>query len=595
MIKSPISQLQEIAPSKRTIKGHLRRIERISLRHAHKFIIQRLANLREVRRHALGWLALVLLLSALALWQTNVSAAQYTTEVPAKGGVYTEGVYGTVDNLNPIFAATPAERSASRLLFANLLTYDQNGDLVGELAQHWQMDNTGKVFTLVLKSNAVWSDGAPLTAQDVLFTFNLIKNADTRSPLYASWRNVSVDKIDDATVRFTLPTAYAAFANSLVLGILPEHALRNVQPSELRTEPFDRAPTVTSGPFTFQAMNAVDAAQTHYVVRMAANKMYVLGAPQLDGFQLHAYKDRDDLTKALRSQEVAAISDPTLAQIKSIDTQRFTMTNSPLDNGVYAFLKTDSDMLSDVHVRQALQMATNYSAITKLFANTVQPLEGPLLPGQLGYKADIKPPAFDLAKANQLLDAAGWTRDKTGHRTKNGVPLKLRIVSISTGNYPTVTQEVMDEWSKIGVQFDASSSLVKADDVQQNVIAPRAYDVLIYEIAIGSDPDVYAYWHSSQTTENGFNLSDYKSPKVDDELDTARAKLDPALREAKYHLFTQQWLTDAPAVGLYRPSLTYVQNKDVTTFNAHNLVDPADRYFDVRYWAAGQATLRPTR
>jgi len=595
VIKSPISQLQEIAPSKRTIKGHLRRIERISLRHAHKFIIQRLANLREVRRHALGWLALVLLLSALALWQTNVSAAQYTTEVPAKGGVYTEGVYGTVDNLNPIFAATPAERSASRLLFANLLTYDQNGDLVGELAQHWQMDNTGKVFTLVLKSNAVWSDGAPLTAQDVLFTFNLIKNADTRSPLYASWRNVSVDKIDDATVRFTLPTAYAAFANSLVLGILPEHALRNVQPSELRTEPFDRAPTVTSGPFTFQAMNAVDAAQTHYVVRMAANKMYVLGAPQLDGFQLHAYKDRDDLTKALRSQEVAAISDPTLAQIKSIDTQRFTMTNSPLDNGVYAFLKTDSDMLSDVHVRQALQMATNYSAITKLFANTVQPLEGPLLPGQLGYKADIKPPAFDLAKANQLLDAAGWTRDKTGHRTKNGVPLKLRIVSISTGNYPTVTQEVMDEWSKIGVQFDASSSLVKADDVQQNVIAPRAYDVLIYEIAIGSDPDVYAYWHSSQTTENGFNLSDYKSPKVDDELDTARAKLDPALREAKYHLFTQQWLTDAPAVGLYRPSLTYVQNKDVTTFNAHNLVDPADRYFDVRYWAAGQATLRPTR
>lgn len=595
MIKSPISQLQEIAPSKRTIKGHLRRMERLSLRHAHKFIIRRLANLRDVRRHALGWLALVLLLSALALWQTNVSAAQYTTEVPAKGGVYTEGAYGTLDNLNPLFAATPAERSASRLLFANLLTYDQNGDLVGELAQHWQMDNTGKIFTLSLKKNAVWSDGAPITADDVLFTFNLIKNADTRSPLYASWRNVAVEKVDDETIKFTLPTVYAAFANSLALGILPAHALSDVQPSELRTEPFDRSPTVTSGPFTFQAMSAVDAAQTHYVVRMAANKTYVLGVPQLDGFQLHAYKDRDDLAKALRNQEVAAISDPTISQIKAIDTQKFTLSNSPLDNGVYAFLKTDSDMLSDVRVRQALQLATNYSAITKLFNDTVQPLGGPLLPGQLGYKADVGPPKMDLAKANQLLDAAGWTRDKNGHRVKNGTPLKLRIVSISTGNYPAVTQEVMDEWSKVGVQFDASSSLVKPDDMQQNVITPRAYDVLVYEIAIGADPDVYAYWHSSQATENGFNLSDYKSAKVDDELDTARAKLDPALREAKYHLFVQQWLNDVPAVGLYRPSLTYVQNKDVTSFNAHNLVDPVDRYFNIRYWAAGHSTLRPTR
>jgi peptide/nickel transport system substrate-binding protein len=596
MIRSPLSQLQEIAPSKRTLKGHLRRIERISLRHAHKFIIRRIANLREVRRHAFGWLVLVILLSFVAMWQSNVAAVDYTINVPAEGGVYTEGVFGTVDNFNPIFVATPAERSASRLIFANLLTYDDKGDLVGELAQNWHMDSNGRTFTLGLRANAKWHDGAPITADDVLFTFGLIKNADTRSPLYASWRNIGVEKLDNLTVRFTLPAVYAAFANSLVVGMLPQHILKDVRPSELRTEPFNRSPTVGSGAFTFHNLSAVDANRTHYVVRMNANKNYILGEPKLDGFQLHAYKDREDLSKALRNQEVASISDPTIDQLKNIDATKFTVVSAPLDNGVYAFLKTDSDILSDPKVRQALQLATDHTAIGKLFDGTVQSLEGPLLPGQLGYRQDSRQPGLNLARANQLLDEAGWRKaGETSRRLKDGKPLKLRLVSLSSGNYPTLTEAVMSQWSKIGVEFDSNSPLVKADDIQQNVILPRAYDVLIYEIAIGHDPDVYAYWHSSQATERGFNLSDYKSPKVDDALDSARTRLDPQLRDAKYHLFVQQWLSDVPAIGLYRPSVVYVQNKDVYTFTPHSLVDPSDRYFNVRYWAAGHSSLRPTR
>jgi len=272
------------------------------------------------------------------------------------------------------------------------------------------------------------------------------------------------------------------------------------------------------------------------------------------------------------------------------------VVDSPLDNGVYAFLKTDSEILKDVHVRQALQLATDHAAISKLFDSTVQPIEGPLLPGQLGYRAEDRQPTINIVKANQLLDEAGWKRTSPeSRRVKDGQPLKLRLVSLSSGNYPALAEAVMGQWGKIGVEFDANAPLVKADDVQQNVILPRAYDVLIYEIAIGHDPDVYAYWHSSQATERGFNLSDYRSGKVDDALDTARTRLDPALRDAKYHLFVQQWLADVPAIGLYRPSLVYVQNKDVFTFAPHRLVDPADRYYNVRYWAAGHTTLRPTR
>jgi peptide/nickel transport system substrate-binding protein len=594
MIRSKISQLQEIAPSKRTIKGHLRRMERITLRHAHKFIIRRLANLREVRRHAFSWIILVSLLSVLAWWQSTVSAAPYSADIPAEGGVYTEGVVGAIDNLNPIFAATQAERSASRLIFANLLTYDEKSDLVGELARTWSFDSTGKVFTLQLKPQARWQDGAAITADDIVFTFSLIKNADTRSPLYASWRNIGVEKIDNQTVRFLLPAAYAGFANSLTIGMLPMHTLKNVKPSELRTEPFNRAPSVGSGPFAFQGLSAVDAAQTHYLVRMIANPLYVLGAPKLAGFQLHAYKDREELPKALRNQEVASISDTVMSQLTSLDSDLFQRTDAPLNNGVYAFLRTDASALGDVRVRQALQLATDHGAISKLFQGEVSKLEGPLLPTQLGFSADTRQPAMNLTRAKQLLDEAGWTQAGPGsRRVKNGQPLKLRLTTVSSGDYPALAQALMDQWSKIGVEFD--SSLVKAEDIQQNIILPRAYDVLIYEIAIGSDPDVYAYWHSSQATARGFNLSDYKSPKVDDALDSARTRLDPNLRAAKYHLFLQQWLADVPAIGLYRPSLVYIHKKDVVTFNGHALIDPVDRYFDVRYWASGKTLERATR
>lgn len=594
-MKQPIDQLEEIpAKPRRSLRGRLRRIERISLRHAHKFIVRRFVNLREVRRHALGWLLLLGILSGVTMWQSGVSSQAYTAPVASEGGVYTEGVFGAIDTMNPLFATTPAERSASRLLFANLLTYDEKNDLVGELAQSWEADSTGKVYTLRLKDNAKWQDGVQITADDALFTFNLIKNADTRSPLYASWRNIGVEKVDKLTIKFTLPVSYAAFTSSLVMGILPHHVLKDVHPSQMRTDGYNRAPKVANGAFQFQDLTSVDIDRNHYLVRMTANPSFVMGKPKLTGFQLHAYKDSEDMPQAFASQEVAGLNNIGINQIGSLGSaQNYTRIDAPLYNGVYAFLRTDAPYFSDTRVRQALQSATNQDSILKLFGNHVEALEGPLLPGQIGYRADVKQPDQNIEKAKQMLDAAGWMARPDGKREKNGEPLKIRVVTVNSGNYPAVAEEVMRQWGQIGVEFD--SLVVKAEDVQQNIIIPRAYDVLIYEIAIGRDPDVFAYWHSSQANTVGLNLSNYKSPKVDDELDSARTRLDTTLREAKYRLFVQQWVNEVPAIALYRPALTYVQNKNVVTFKPRPLVDSTDRYYNVRAWAAENEQRRPTR
>jgi peptide/nickel transport system substrate-binding protein len=594
-MKQPIEQLEEIpAKPRRSFRGRLRRIERISLRHAHKFIVRRFVNLREVRRHAVGWFVLLAALSGVTMWQSGVASQAYTASVASEGGVYTEGVFGAIDTMNPLFVTTPAERSASRLLFANLLTYDENNDLVGELAQSWSADESGKIYTLKLKAHAKWQDNVPVTADDLLFTFNLIKNADTRSPLYASWRNIGVEKVDNLTVKFTLPVSYAAFTSSLAMGILPQHVLKDVHPSQMRTDGYNRAPKVANGAFQFQDLTSVDIDRNHNLVRMTANPNFVMGKPKLTGFQLHAYEDSEDMPQAFASQEVAGLNNIGINQIGSLgNAQNYTRIDAPLYNGVYAFLRTDAPFFGDTRVRQALQSATDQDAILKLFGNHMQALEGPLLPGQIGYREDVKQPDQNIEKAKQLLDSSGWQARPDGKREKNGEPLRIRVVTVNSGNYPAVAEEVMRQWGKIGVEFD--SLVVKPEDVQQNIIIPRAYDVLIYEIAIGRDPDVFAYWHSSQANTVGLNLSNYKSPKVDDELDSARTRLDVTLREAKYRLFVQQWVNEVPAIALYRPALTYVQNKNVVTFKSRPLVDATDRYFNVRMWAAENEQRRPTR
>jgi peptide/nickel transport system substrate-binding protein len=575
------------------LKGRLRRLEGATLGHAQKFIVRRWKNLQEVRRMAGAWLLVIATLIVAAFWQNTQFANLYSISGPAEDTTYTEGVVGSIDNLNPIFASTPAERAVSRLTFASLFHEDERTRPQPELAARYAVDDTGKIYTINLRADAHWSDGVPITAKDVVYTFSTIKDADVHSQLYSSWRNITVDQLDEHTVKFTLPASYPPFLNALTIGILPEHLLGKVRPSELRSNAFSRNPTVASGAFIFKDVHTMGAKNDQSVVRMDRNDDYFLGAAKPSHFQLHAYATRDDLVNAFRTQEVAAMSDETTDQLESISDQRGTVRNdSPLFNAVYAFFQMGSPTLKDVKVRSALELATDQQALLRQLHNRVQPATGPLLDGQLGYAPDIHQANTNIAAAQKLLDEAGWKVGQDGKRSKDGQPLRLQLVTLSSGDFPAIAQSLMNQWSKVGVSFN--SQLIKPEEIQQNAIIPRAYDVLLYELAIGGDPDVYAYWHSSQATDRGFNLSNYKSPRADDALDSARSRSDIALREAKYHSFAQQWISDVPAVGLYRPSLAYIQTKGVTSFDPRDLGDPVDRYLNVRYWSASKTTLRPT-
>lgn len=519
----------------------------------------------------------------------------YLASARTSGGLYVEGVQGRVDTLNPLFVSSSAEASAARLIFSSLYNYDETGSLHQDLATGMTIDPTGKIYTVKIRSDATWHDGVRLTADDIVFTILTIKNPATRSPLRVNWLDVAVSATDKSTVQFTLPAVYAPFPHALIFPIIPRHLLADTAPSALRESIYSQQP-IGSGPFSFKLLQQTDTAGTHKVIHMVANNDYYAGTPKISRFELHAYVAESALLDAVKAGELSGATDIPVVAMESIDHSRYTVVPETIDSGVYLLVNTSNPILKDVVVRRALQLATNTSAIRKLFSDSVGVLDGPLLSSQITGADTPHTPTVDPKKAAQTLDDAGW-KMVGGYRVKDNQKLQITITTTADKEYEKVIAEVERQWKAIGIKVDhriidtstASSSFV------QDVLQGRSFDILLYKLSIGADPDVYAYWHSSQVSQAGYNFSGYSSKVSDASLSSARSRLEPDLRNAKYKQFARQWIEDVPAIALYQPVIGYVYNKDLSTIEpGMHLVSGVDRYANVQYWTVVGDTVYKT-
>jgi peptide/nickel transport system substrate-binding protein len=588
-------QFRRLNFDSKKVSKRVKKAENATVRHARKFIFGRLDNIRSVRRHIIMWLLLVGVTIAAIAVQFTWFQQSYRVTAAAPGGTYAEASLGPIDTLDPLYAASSAEMSASRLLFSSLYTYDTTGHLDGDLADSMQVDASGMVYTVKIKGNVKWHDGKTLTANDVAFTVNLIKNPEVRSPLRVNWQDVEVKALDPTTIQFKLPAVYAAFPHALTFSVLPQHILGEVAPGVIRENNFSRAP-VGSGPFSFRLLQNADATAGHKVVHMVAFDKYHGGEPKLGRFEVHAYDTQEDIVKALRSGEVNAAADVLGIGDDQIDTHNYTILSRPINSGVYAIINNDSPILKDKVIRQALQLGTDTQAIRKSFGDTVPKLDLPFIEGQVSGSDMPHAPAPDIAKAKAILEQAGWKLDGNV-RKKGDVRLQLNIATIKNSQYEKTLEVLSGQWRKLGVDVVANVSDPNDPSVNfvQNVLQLRSYDVLLYELFIGADPDVYAYWHSSQIGAGGYNFANYTNPTVDAALASARSRLEPDLRTIKYKAFAKQWLDDVPAIGLYQSVAAYAVNKHVHSFDPRNsLVSSHDRFADVLYWSVGQEQVYKT-
>ncbi len=580
----------ELKHRSKKLKRHAKKAEGATIRHARRFVFNRWENIREVRLHIILWLGGIGMLIAVVGIQMLWFQQSYVTSAQVGGGTYAEALKGPVNTLDPLYAASPAEIAASRLLFSSLYALDTSGHINTDVAQSMKNEND-KIFTVAMRKDAKWHDGQPLTAKDVVFTVELMKNPLARSIMNASWRGIEAKAVDDYTVQFTLPASYAAFPQALTFSILPKHLLDSIEPANIRESGFSDAP-IGSGPFSLRLLQTINDSVGRKVVHLAANTKYYGGKPRLDRLQLHIYDDDESVARALRTGEVSAASDVPSTTASAIDKTRYNTIIKPTNSGVYILFNAAEPLLKDVAVRRALQLGTNTAVIRKSLYGNPQAMDLPFALRQVEGSDALQTQAYDKSAAEKQLSDSGWVL-QNGIRTKGNQKLQLRVVTRKNAEYEKVLTALAGQWRELGV--NVQTQIVDTTDSGQNftqdVLQQRGYDVLLDELVIGADPDVFAYWHSRGI----LNFSSYSNQISDDALASARTKSDHALRTVKYLAFAKQWLADVPAIGLYQSNFIYVQNKMIHSIDhGEVIVDPNEHYAGVKYWTANRGNVYKT-
>lgn len=542
---------------------------------------------------------------------------------PRIGGQYFEGVVGVPKYINPLYSSSrDVDSDLSRLIYSSLLQFDRQGNLVGDLATSWQADSSSKEFTLVLRDGAKWHSGETVTVDDVIFTFKAIQDPKYHSPLRNSFSGIDIQKLDDKTIKFVLPQPYAAFPELLTFGILPKNIWELVSPDSATLAELNLKP-VGSGPYKFQTLTKNKTGEIKEYT-LAANLDYYGKRPYINQITFRFFSDSNSLLKALNDDNVDGIAYLPFAMRKDLlakSSRQFHLLNIPQINAIF-FNAKNNDILGDKVIRQALDAAINKEKIVKeTLGGQAHRAYGPIPEDSPFFNMTIKKDNFSTESAEKLLNDAGYEKiavpdeallvptstisgipvqtfiDKANEEGvtasgfwrvkkigKKGTDFKFLTINLSYSDSPDnslVAEEVKKSWENIGIKTVLNP--VAPAQAGADISRTKNFEAFLYGEIVGFNPDVYAFWHSSQI-ENGFNLSSYSNPTADKLLEEARVSSDNGLRAADYQKFQELVNADTPAIFLYSPFYLYIQTKKLRGFETVSLLEPQGRFTNVSEW-----------
>ena len=538
--------------------------------HIRENIIDRFSHIRNIRLLILEWSLLIAVITILAIIQSFWYADSYAVTTWTNGGTYTEATLGKINSLNPLFANTSSEKTLSKLMFATLAQPDYSGHIGLGLASSIKTDESGLNWTVRLRNNLKWSDGEPITNADVVYTVKALQTPGLNSPYTSNFANVTLTESEDGALVFTLPAAYANFSSALNIPILPSHILSEVSPNLLLENAFSSSP-VTSGPFNYNASQSVGTSGER-IVYLTPNKEYYRGKPLLDGFAVHAYTTTEEIISAIRSGTVTATAELTSTDAESVASGLVYQRETAISSGVFLFMNTRNGIFTNKNLRKSLQSGLDMRSLRAPLGDEIA-LDYPLTTNQISIPNYPTLPSYDPETA-KITVAELPEEERT-----------IRLVTTNTSYFPALAENLKYQLEQLGFTVDVQTYNANQDFLL-TVLRPRDYDLLLYEIELGADPDLFAYYHSSQATETGLNLSNYTNSLASDLLLAARSTMDVAVRSAKYQSFLNYWVEDAPAIGIYQVDFSYYVNRNVRSYSSDNhLVTALDRFIDVEYWA----------
>jgi ABC-type transport system substrate-binding protein len=331
-----------------------------------------------------------------------------TKEQPAFGGTWREGIVGQPRFLNPIYAyAYDGDRDITELLFAGLMKYDPQGKLIPDLAESYEIKDGGKTYEFTLR-DAVWEDGTPITADDVIFTVQTIQDPTVQSPLRGSWLGVEIQKLSEKRIAFRLQKPYAGFLELTTLKIAPLHLWRDVQPeaiplSEKNLEPF------ASGPYRIKIIEKEKSGKITSI-QLERNPKYFGQKPFLEKLIFMFFNSEAELVTSAQSKGIDAFA-PQISKRYLLPYFQILRFNLPRYFAVF-LNEENSEILKQQEVREALSYATDRERIIKdVFAGEAIVPPSPLLPELFGLREPSIQFSFNPDLARELLDRAGFTFD----------------------------------------------------------------------------------------------------------------------------------------------------------------------------------------
>lgn len=557
--------------------------------------VSRIQNVHEVRLWVIEWVLLVTVVFLLSIVQIMWYGDSYENDSHVAGGTFTEAVMGEVDSMNPLYADSSAEKTLGKLLFAYLVSPDASGHSKAELAESVKMDTSGRIWTVKLRDGLTWSDGEPITAEDLIYTVELIRDPTAKTTISADFSRVAMKKVDDLTVEFTLPSTYVDFMDTLEFPLVPKHILGEISPALVFESDFSTKP-IGSGPFVLNVMQVTSATSANTrTIYLNRNENYYWPDTKLDSFVLKTYTKQEDIIEALNSAEVTATAELGIESRDKIN-KNISAHDSVLNAGVFAFLNTRSDVLSKVKVRQAIRRGVDMNVVRSGF-DTAQYLDYPILQRQeaLNYPGL---PEYNLDEARQMIADAGYKVIDGKVVGDDGIQVTLNVAVQKRDTLTTVTERFVEELKKIGfiVTLNIYDETQIASDFFSTIVRPRDYDILFYEVDLGVSADPFVYYSSTQASAGGWNFSNYSNGLVDDALLSAHVTTNMNIRKTKYESFLKSWVEDVPSIAIYQSNLRYYYNENAKIFSdSMILTDTLDRLSDVRYWMVeqGRANITP--
>jgi peptide/nickel transport system substrate-binding protein len=513
-------------------------------------------------------------MAPVAALAASSSPAPAKAAAPASSSILTIGVRQDVDSLNPFVGYLVSSYEIFQMAYDTLTDYSPgNFSPTPSLASSWKHSANGLTWTFTIRSGVKWSDGVPLTAHDVAYTFNRIMHGSAEKTNYGNYVAdlKSVTAPNNTTVVMTTKHPDPSML-ALAVYILPEHIWKNVSEKQVNT--FTNSQMVGSGPFI------MDKRATGQFIRLKANPNYWGGAPHISEVVFRVFNNDDAMVQALRKGEIdfaddipanlykSLAGDSTIKQVPALysqfneigmNTGAATATGQPIGDG--------NPVLKDVRVRQAINWAINRQVLVSRVLDGYGTVGSSVIPpiyAAQHYTPSTGGYSYNPAKANQILDAAGYKKDSHGIRVdpKTGKEIALRLDARSDSQASRQSAQFVQSWLK-AIGFKVTDTVMSENALGQ-AIGDGDYDLFEWDWVVEPDPDyqlstMTCGQRSAKTGKSytaGLSDSFYCNPAYDALYNKQLTQIDPAQRDATVKSAEQLVYNAAPyAVTYYSDDL----------------------------------------